>query len=269
MDPQAFGAAGEPAWAAGLPPRPGGPSPARVAAAVLVPIVALAVVGLGFALSGGSPGYDAGARPGSGASTTDVAARAAWRGVSAEEILPSELHREGSEVYYRLAVDPDESCAQLPSAFVKALGQAGCEHVVQATYLDSTESVVATVGLVAVGGSTARRAALFQNWTADAYARQYPMMPSTYPVRATLAADFGDGQRVAWKSAVSADGSYVAFTVSGFTDGRLGPSAAAFDLGAESELQSDSPPVQVANDLSAAIMVSFSQLYPAGNGTQQ
>ena len=268
MDPQAWGAAGEPARFAGIPHRPRR-SPARVAAAVLVPLLALAAVGIGLAVSGGSPGYDAGARPGSGASTTDVAARAAWRGVSAEEILPSELHREGSEVYYRLAVDPDESCAQLPSAFVKALGQAGCEHVVQATYLDSTESVVATVGLVAVGGSTARRAALFQNWTADAYARQYPMMPSTYPVRATLAADFGDGQRVAWKSAVSADGSYVAFTVSGFTDGRLGPSAAAFDLGAESELQSDSPPVQVANDLSAAIMVSFSQLYPAGNGTQQ
>jgi hypothetical protein len=268
VDPQAFGVAGEPARFAGIPYRPRRSS-ARVAAAVLVPLLALAAVGIGFAISGGSPAYDAGAAPGSGAASADVTARAAWRSVSADKILPAQLHGEGTEAYYRLAVDPDESCAQLPSAFTKALGQAGCEHVVQATYLDSTESVVATVGLVAVGGSTAERTALFQNWTADAYARQYTVMPTAYPVRATLAANFGDAQRVAWKSVISADGSYIAFTVSGFADGRLGPAAAAFDLGDEAELQSDSPPVQVADDLSATVMSSFSALYPAGNGTQQ
>jgi hypothetical protein len=182
-------------------------------------------------------------------------ARAAWRSVTANRILPPQLHREGTEVYYRLAVDPDESCSLLPGPFVKALGQAGCERVVQATYVDSTESVVATVGLVAVGGSTAQRQALFQDWTADSYARQYTMMPSTYPVRASLAANFGDAQRIAWKSAVTNDGSYVAFAVSGFVDGRVGPSA--------------SPPVQVADDLSATIITDFGALYPAGNGNQQ
>jgi hypothetical protein len=165
-------------------------------------------------------------------------------------------------------VDPAVSCAQLPSSFVKALGAAGCEHVVQATYVDSTESVVATVGLVAVGGTTAQRAALFQNWTADAYARQYSMMPSTYPVRASFAASFQNAQRIAWKSAISNDGSYIAFTVSGFADGRLGPSAATFDVGGESELQSDSPPVQVADDLSSTTMVSFSARYPSVSGAR-
>ena len=268
MDPQAFGVQqgpGEPA----PPPPAGRRSPGRVAAAVLVPVVALAAVGIGFVISGGSASYDAGAEPGSGAASGDVAARAAWRSASADQILPTQIHREGTEVYYRLAVDPDESCAQLPSAFVKALGPGGCEHVVQATYLDSTESVVATVGLVAVGGSAAERQALFQNWTADSYARQYTMMPSTYPVRASLASGFGDAQRIAWKSAITDDGSYLAFTVSGFADGRLGPTAAAFDLGSESELQSDSPPVQVADDLSGVIMTDISALYPAGNGTQE
>ena len=268
MDPQVFGAEG------GLPESAGDPgpprrSPGRVAAAVLVPILAVAALGLGFALSGGAAAYDAGAKPGSGLASAEVAERAAWRSASADQILPPQIHREGSEIYYRLAVDPNESCAQLPSAFLKALGSAGCAHVVQATYLDSTESVVATVGLVALGGTSAERSALFQNWTADAFARQYTMMPSAYPVRATLAANFRNAQRIAWKSTPSGDGSYISFAVSGFADGRPGPAAAAFDLGNESELQSDSPPVQVADDLSGAIMTSFSTLYPAGNGAQQ
>jgi hypothetical protein len=266
VDSQAFGTDGGFPDAAGLPPGPRR-SPGRVRAAVLVPLLALAAAGLGFALSGGAPAYDAGAKPGSGAASPDVAARAVWRSASAEQILPAKIDREGTEAYYRLAVDPNESCSHLPSAFIKALGAAGCTHVVRATYVDTTESVVATVGLVAVGGTSAQRASLFQNWTADSYARQYSMMPSAYPVRATLAASFGDAQRIAWKSSISNDGSYIAFTVAGFADGRLGPSAAAFGIGNGSELQSDSPPVQVADDLSSTTLVSFSTLY-SSNGAQ-
>jgi len=268
VDSQAYGVVGESPEAAGPPPGPRR-SPGRVTAAVLVPLLALAVAGFGFALSGGAAGYDAGARPGSGAASADVAARAVWRSASANKVLPPLIQREGSEIYYRLGVDSDESCTQLPSAFLKALGAAGCSRVVQATYLDATQSVVATVGLVAVGGATAQRTALFQTWTSDAYARQYTMMPSAYPVRATLAASFMNAQRIAWKSEVSNDGSYVAFAVSGFADGRQGPSAAAFDLGNASELQAESPPVQVADDLSGHLMTSFDALYPAGNGVQQ
>jgi hypothetical protein len=267
VDSQAFGADGGFPDTAGLPPGPRR-SPGRVIAAVLVPLIALAVFGIAFALSGGAPSYDAGAKAGSGAASADIAARAVWRSASADQILPPKIDREGTEVYYRLAVDTNESCAQLSGAFVKALGAAGCEHVVQATYVDSTESVVATVGLVAVGGTTAQRASLFQNWTADSYARQYSMMPSAYPVPGSLAASFQNAQRVAWKSAIANDGSYIAFAVSGFADGRLGPSAAAFDLGNESELQSDSPPVQVADDLSGTIMTGFNALYQSGNGAQ-
>jgi hypothetical protein len=240
----------------------------RVIAAVLVPLAALAAGGIGFAISGGAPAYEAGAGPGSGARAADVAARAAWRSVTADQILPPQIHREGTEVYDRLGVDPDESCAQLPGAFLKAVGPAGCAHVVQATYIDATESAVATVGIIAVGGSPAQRASLFQDWTADAYMRQYSMMPSTYPVRLSLASNFGNPQRVAWKSQVSPDGSYLVYTVSGFADGRLGPSAAAFAAGGESELAPDSPPVQVADDLVGAITTEFSGLYQPGNGAQ-
>lgn len=268
MDSQAYGLIGEPPEAAGPPPRPSR-SPGRVAAAALVPLLALAVSGFGFVLAGGASAYDAGARPGSGAASADVATRALWRSASADKVLPPLIHREGSEVYYRLGVDSNESCAQLPGAFVKALGAGGCSAVVQATYLDSTESVVTTVGLVAVGGTPAQRTSLFQSWTADAYARQYSMMPSTYPVRTTLAASFLDPERVAWKSEVSNDGSYIAYAVSGFADGRVGPSASVFDLGNASELQSDSPPVQVADDLSGYLMTTFDALAQAGNGAQQ
>ena len=268
MDSQAYGLIGESPEAAGEPERPSR-SPKRVAAAVLVPVLALAVSGLGFALSGGAAAYGAGARPGSGAASVDVASRAVWRSASADKLLPPVIHREGSEVYYRLGVDSNESCTQLSSAFVKALGAGGCSAVVEATYLDSTESVVSTVGFVAVGGTTTQRTALFQDWTADAYARQYSMMPSTYPVRTTLAASFLDPQRVAWKSQISNDGSYIAFAVTGFSDGRVGPSASDFDLGSASELQSDSPPVQVADDLSGYLATTFDALSQSGNGAQQ
>ncbi|HET9170647.1 MAG TPA: hypothetical protein VFN97_14500 [Actinospica sp.] len=267
MDSQAFGTDGGYPEPAGWPGRPRR-SPGRVAAAVLVPLLALAAVGLGLALSGGAPAYDRGARPGSGAASSDVAARAVWRTSYAERILPARISREGTEDYYRLGVDPVETCASLPGAFLRALGAAGCEHVVRATYVDSTESVVATVGFVALGGTSAQRAAVFQKWTGDAYARRYSMMPSTYPVRATLAAGFGDAQRIAWKSVASNDGSYVAFTVTGFADARPGPPEAAFDLGNNSELQTDSPPVQVADDLSGAILANFGTLSLPGGGGQ-
>jgi hypothetical protein len=235
---------------------------------VLVPLLALAAVAGGFALSGGAAAVDAGAGPASSDGAADVSARAVWRTASADALLPAKLTREGTETYYRVALDPSESCAQLPAGFVHALAPAGCVRLLQATYIDSTESVVATVGLVVAGGTAAQRGALFQNWTADSFARQYAVMPSTYPAKATLAADFQNAQRIAWMSAISNDGTYVAFTVSGFTDGRTGPDAAAFAQGTEPELQSDSPPVQVADDLPVAVLDAVSAAAKNADGGQ-
>jgi hypothetical protein len=225
-----------------------------VAAAGLVVLASLGVFGVGLALSGGGAAADAGAKPASGDAPGDVAARSAWRSAPSDAILPPKLSREGTESYYRLAVDADESCAQLPAAFRARLGRAGCVRLVQATYVDSTESVVATVGVVVAGGSAADRTALFQDWTADSFAKQYTMMPSAFPVRASLAASFGNPQRVAWMSGISGDGTYIAFTVAGFVDGRTGSSAAALAAGTASDLQSASPPVQVADDLPTAVL---------------
>jgi len=251
VDQQAFGAGG------GFrtePPVRGRRPAGRTAAAVLALLAALAAAGIGFAISGASAAVDAGAAPASADSAADVAARSVWRTASADAILPPKLTREGTEAYYRLAVDPDESCAQLPADFVKALGKAGCVRVLQATYVDSTESVVATVGLVVAGGSASQRAALFQNWTADSYAKKYSFMPSAYPVESTLASGFRNAQRIAWMSSITNDGTYIAYTVSGFLDGRTGPNAAALAQGSAPVLQSDSPPVQVADDLPTAVL---------------
>lgn len=273
MDSPQFGTgAGLPGWPPPdvVPPPPARPRRAkgRVLAAVVVVLAALGAFGVGLAISGGQPAVDAGARSGSGDASAGVAALALWRTAPADRLLPPQLQREGTEVYYRLAVDTDESCSQLPAAFRKALAPAGCVRLVQATYVDSTESQVATVGLVVTGGTPAQRVQLFQNWTADSYARQYTMMPATYPVRASLAAGFGNPQRIAWMSGITNDGGYVAFTVAGFADGRLGPDAAQFDQGSASELSSSSPPVQVAADLPTVVLDALSAQAKSVDGGQ-
>ncbi|MBR7835393.1 hypothetical protein KDL01_19115 [Actinospica durhamensis] len=237
-----------------------------MSAAMVVVAAAVGAFVVGLDVSGASPARTD-AQPGSGASTAQIAADSLWRTAPADDILPAKLDREGSEAYYRLAINPDEGCAQLPATFRGALGKAGCAHVLEATYLDSTESVVVTLGVVVVGGTAPERSALFQNWTADSYARQYPMMPAAFPVASSQASSFHDAQRIAWKSAISEDGDYLTFAVAGFADGRQGPTAAAFDLGNESELQSDSPPVQAADDLSAYLLTSITALEPTPNGS--
>jgi hypothetical protein len=257
VDPQQFGAgAGFPAWPSippSPPPRPRR-SPARVLAAVAVVLAALLAGAAGYVLSGSRPAVDDGAGRGSGEPSADVAAQALWRTAPADRLLAPTLNREGTEAYYRLAVDPDESCAQLPAAFLAALAPAGCARLVQATYVDSTESLVATVGLVVAGGTAAQRAALYQSWAADSFSHQYAMMPSAYPVPASLAAAFRNPQRIAWMSDVSSSGTYLAFTVAGFVDGRTGPDAQQFAQGTAPVLASDSPPVQVASDLPGVVM---------------
>ena len=262
MDPQEFGAgASLPPWSSPAPAFPPPPAPARprrsrarILAAVAVVLVALVVGGAGYAFSGGRPAVEDGARPGSSAAAGDVAAGSVWRDAPADELLAATLDSEGTEEYYRLAVDPDESCAQLPAAFLAALAPAGCVRLIQATYLDSTESVVATVGLVVTGGTAAQRGILGHSWAANTDSHQYAMMPAAYPVRATLAARFQNPQRIAWNSAVSGSGTYLAFTVAGFVDARTGPDAAQLAQGTDSELTSDSPPVDVAAELPSAIL---------------
>lgn len=236
------------------PPRPRASRGAVVKAGLAVAgALVLTGVGIAIALPSGSGTFTSGAGSAQGGSTKDEAVEALWRTVPANQLLPATLTREGTESYSRLAVDPAESCSALPAAFIKALAPATCERVVQATYVDRTQTVTATVGLVVIGGGTAQRGAVFQSWTADAYAKQTTMMPDAYAVPGTVAAGFGDAQRVTWESQISTDGTYLVYAVAGFTDGRRGPAAAARAAGTGTALEDDSPPVQVAADLPEAV----------------
>jgi hypothetical protein len=250
---------GPPAWGS-MPPGYAAPPPVvrrsrpprRTVFALLAVLVGTIVVtGVGAALA--EPDSGTGTPPTSGSAAQDDEIRALWRSTPADDLLPSVLSREGTETYIRLAVDPDESCGALPAPFTTALSPATCDRLVQATYVDRTQTVTVTVGIVVLAGTVDNRQRLFQNWTADSYATQTAMMPPAYPVPGTVAAGYGDPQRVAWQSAVSADGTYLVYAVAGFTDGRTGPDAAARTAGSGTALEGDSPPVQVAADLPGAI----------------
>lgn len=219
-------------------------------ASALVIAAALAL-GLGVVMS--QPPGGSAAKHTTGAAAQDDAARAVWRTATVEQLLPASIKREGSETYIRLGINPDESCAKLPTAFTGDLAPTKCAHVLSATYADRTQTVTATVGIVVLSGTVADRLRFFQTWTPDSNANNAAMMPHTYPIPRTVAAQFTDAQRVAWQSQASADGTYLVYAVAGFTDGRTGPGAAAISAASGSALSSSSPAVQVAGDLPAAI----------------
>lgn len=246
---------GAPNWqwppAPALPPRPKVRARVKAGAAIIL-VLALAAGAGGVAIAKAGTGGAAASR------TTGQAARqqqiaSLWRSASADDLLPLSLSREGTETYQRIGVDPDEQCSTLPAPMLAALHPAGCVRVIQATYVDRTQTVTATVGIVVLSGSATVRQSLFQDWTPDANASNTLMMPHTYPVPGTDAANFQDAQRVAWESEVTNDGSYLLYAVAGFSDGRPGPSAADRSAGSGSALDSDSPPVEVAGDLPTAI----------------
>jgi hypothetical protein len=235
------------------PPQPKISLPRRTlaTAAALVAVAVLALVG-GLSMAQPSGGGSA-AKHTTGTAAQDDAVRAVWRTATVEQLLPASIKREGTETYIRLGINPDESCAKLPAAFVSRLVPGGCAHVLSATYADRTQTVTATVGIVVVSGSIDDRLRLNQLWTTDSNSSNEAMMPHAYPVPRTVAAQFTDAQRVAWQSQISSDGTYVVYAVAGFADGRTGPGAAAIAAGSGSALSSSSPAVQVAGDLPEAI----------------
>lgn len=234
------------------PPQPKVSLPRRTLFAVSA-LIAATVLALTLGVEIAQPTGGSAAKHTTGTAAEDQAARAVWRTATVDQLLPASIKREGTETYVRLGINPDESCANLPTAFAGDLAPTKCARVLSATYTDRTQTVTATVGIVVLSGSVADRLRLFQTWTSDSNANNAAMMPHTYPVPHTVAARFTDTQRVAWQSQASADGTYLVYAVAGFTDGRTGPGAAAITAGSGSALSSSSPAVQVAGDLPAAI----------------
>jgi hypothetical protein len=98
----------------------------------------------------------------------------------------------------------------------RILDRHGCRALLRATYADSTGSMVATIGVAVLPGTTAAIAA--QQQLAAAGPRDLPGSVRTAPVAGTLAAGFTDGQRqLSWNTRT---GPYVVLATVGYADGR-------------------------------------------------
>ncbi len=118
----------------------------------------------------------------------------------------------------RLGISPQESCsAAVTTAAASVLQHGGCSTAFQATYVDSSGSMVATL-VVAVLPASSAASSVADALRAATYGAAGPAQ--TFPVPGTPAAGFGDGQRQL--SHVVAAGPYVILSTAGFSDGRPG-----------------------------------------------
>jgi hypothetical protein len=247
-----------PQWAFPQPPA----SPAKPRMPRRDKFAATAALGVGIALAAASlvaaSGSAAKPKPPTAAQLQDETARAAWRTMPIDVLFPPTLDRPGGEQYFRLGLADPAGCDVLPAAFVAELAKTApgttCDRVLRATYADSTQTVVATVGVVVVGGTPAQRDQVWRGWTPDSDSHNADLMPGVFAVPDSVAAKFTDAQRVSWNSQTSSDGSFLVYAVSGFLDGRAGSKPADLKSGVTKVLAGDSPPVQAAVDLPPQIV---------------
>lgn len=226
-------------------------------------LAAAAVVATGSSPSGRPvvvPLGQAQASASASARAQDQAVRALWRTKPVEQLFPATV-ANGSQ-YVRLGIADAAGCDVLPKDFVTALAQAApetkCVKVLRATYTDITQTVFATVGIVVIDGGPRARDQVWRQWTPDADSRRPALMPGVVAVPGTAAATWTDGQRIAWNSQATRDGSYLVYAVTAFTDGRAGTSDAELSAGTGKALRADSPPVQAALGLSQAFVALLS-----------
>ncbi|MFD7067329.1 hypothetical protein ACFV97_08835 [Streptomyces sp. NPDC059913] len=212
--------------------------PARTAAAAVCVVLGLGLIG--GAATGAWLTSDSSA---DGARGAYAVGRSVWHSVPVDTLFPRTLRGDGAgpggadRVWTRLAVAPDSGCGPaLDPLLARALGPAGCERLVRATYVDATTSSVTTVGIVFTEGDAAAMKALGARFADQRLDRRTDLMPRTYPVKGTAAAGFGDRQRASWSVHVLTEVPAVVFAVSGFADGRTvtdpQPAAAAVTEGA-------------------------------------
>jgi hypothetical protein len=129
----------------------------------------------------------------------------------------------------RLAISSQQSCsAVVTTAAASVLEHGGCSTAFEATYVDSSGSMVATV-VVAVLPASSAASSVAHALKAAVYGAPGPVQ--AFPVAGTAAAGFGDAQRQL--SHVEAAGPYVILSTAGFTDGRPGLVATDAYLDAE------------------------------------
>jgi hypothetical protein len=148
-----------------------------------------------------------------------------WRALSAGQIFPASVTytlpatavnsaQSLPLAARRLAISPAIGCASAVSAAAaKVLAAAHCSAVMRATYVDSSGSMVATVGVAVLPDSQAAQTA-----ARALAAHGLALTVRALPVPGTVARGFGDAQRQL--AAVEQAGPYVILSTAGFTDGR-------------------------------------------------
>jgi hypothetical protein len=149
-----------------------------------------------------------------------------WRTMSAGQIFPAavayqlpgdafEAGKQLSMTAHLVGIARQATCqAASDPAAAAVLSADRCAAVLRATYADQTDSMLVTVGVAVMPGSTTARAVAGQ---LSAGLQPHPGV-RTMPFRDTLAQAFGDPQRqVSW--AISA-GPYVIMSTAGYADGR-------------------------------------------------
>lgn len=230
------------------------PWPYRAVAALCF-LTGLAVLAAGIAVADRTTRADRAAAQATAVQPAEVTA-SRWRSTAATALFPTEMTDAGVG-YLRQGVAPQQDCAVLPAALRARLAGLGCVAVLEGTYVDTTLTVVATVGVVVLTGGTGQRAAFASAWSAGLTARQTTLMPHALPFPGTLAAGFTDATRTTWNSQVDVEGSYLCFAVTGFADGRAGPDAASRLAGDVSALDTTSPPVTAAADLPGVLLAAL------------
>ncbi|MFG2647611.1 hypothetical protein [Streptomyces sp. NPDC048436] len=195
----------------------------RVTAAAACVVLGLGLIGgaaTGSWLTGGAEG------PGVARDAYAVAGEL-WHSVPVDQLFPATIKGEGAgpggadRTWTRVAVAPDSSCKNAFDPLLrKALAPAGCLRLLRATYTDATRSHVTTVGLLFTKADADAMRSLRHRFTEEGLDRRTDLMPRPYPAKGTPAADFGDAQRASWTVSVLPDAPVVAFSVSGFADGR-------------------------------------------------
>ncbi|WP_261800951.1 hypothetical protein [Streptomyces sp. PBH53] len=154
-------------------------------------------------------------------------ARSLWHNVPVDELFPPTVQGTGAgpggadRVWTRIAVAPDSGCAgAFDPLLSKALAPVGCQRLLRATYTDATQSYVTTVGLLFTKGDPAAMSALAARFRDEHLDQRADLMPRPYAATGTAAAEFGDRQRASWTLKVLTDAPVVAYSVSGWADGR-------------------------------------------------
>lgn len=140
-----------------------------------------------------------------------------WRTRTAGDIFPATVDYGtggGKRLAKRVGIAEQASCADaMDAAASKALALGGCRAVLRATYVDSTETLLATVGVAVLPDAKAATKA----WAGIASEM------STRGVRAaaipgTVAAGFGNAARQTFSAQYHEQ--YLIFTTAGWADGR-------------------------------------------------